>query len=316
LAAWVVVGLLLCGCPRPATSDPDPAAPLETASPWQPPPQREAGKRVLFEQPSPYGQVLVVESGGRRCLKFSREGGDQSCVDLRDPNRVVHEYIRFLPVGLLFTPESPRTLMVGLGGGRAVKVLLDHDPALQMDVVEINPVVVEVAARYFDTAPSERLRIHVADGRSFFEGRSERWDMVMLDAFGNDFIPFHLTTAEYLRLLSQHLSPRGAVVANLWTRNDRLFRAMLKTYAAVFPRVYLFRAMHVGNAIVVATRRDDRPSCAEVAAQAGARADRWRFPFPFTEQPGRCEAVAGMKLDDVPVLTDAGRAEFDALGPL
>jgi spermidine synthase len=271
---------------------------------------------VLFEQPSPFGQVLVVETAERRCLKFSRTGGDQSCLDRRDPKRVVHEYIRVLPVGLLFTPSPPRTLMVGLGGGRAVQLLRDHDPQMELDVVEINPVVVEVAQKYFDIEPSERLRIHVADGRAFFDGRDGVWDMVVLDAFGNDFIPFHLTTVEFLRIVAERVTAEGAVVANLWSRNDRLFRAMIKTYTQVFSRVYIFRALHVGNAILVAIPREDPKSCAAVQQLAAARAAKMRFSFPFTDQPGRCEPSDSLDLTDVPVLSDHHRAEFDAMGPL
>lgn len=305
----------LLGCPRRAV-DPEPWPPAGTASPWEPPPDPLADQRVLFDQPSPYGRVIVVETAERRCLKFSLTGGDQSCVDRQDPSRIVHEYIRFLPVGLLFTPKSPRTLMVGLGGGRAVKLLLDHDAALQMDVVEVNPVVVDVAQKFFGVDPSDRLRIHVADGRAFFDDRTDRWDLVVLDAFGNDFIPFHLTTTEFLRVVQQHLTADGAVVANLWSRNDRLFRSMIKTYAQVFPKVYVFRAIHVGNAIVVATARGAPATCDEVKLAAKARATELRFGFPFHEQPARCEAARSVELDDVPVLTDAGKAAFDKLGPL
>lgn len=311
-----VVSLALPACPPSApepAADRWPSAPVPAPAPPPPPP---ADLRVLFDQPSAHGRVIVVETAGRRCLKFSMDGGDQSCLDLQDPKRVVHEYIRLLPVGLLFAPPSPKTLMVGLGGGRAVQLLLDHDPQVVLDVVELNPVVVDVARRYFDVRPSERLRIHVADGRAFLREGRDRWDLVVLDAFGNDFIPFHLTTVEFLRSVSSHLTAGGAVVANVWTRNDRLFRAMVKTYAEVFSRVYVFRALHVGNAIVVAVAREAPASCAEVERLAAERSKRWTLPFPFVEQPAQCESVASLDLSDVPLLSDAERAAFDGLGPL
>lgn len=293
---------------QPSASPPVAPVPDSTTS--------AAGRRVLFDRKSPFGRVIVVETAERRCLKFSLAGGDQSCIDRRDPQRVVHEYVRYVPVGLLFTPPSPKTLMVGLGGGRVVELLLDHDPALVMDVVEIDPVVVEVADRYFGVDESPRLRIHVADGRAFFADRDERWDLIVLDAFGNDFIPFHLTTAEYLRIVAAHLTGQGAVVANLWTRNDELFRTMVKTYAAVFDEVYVFRAIHVGNAIVVGTAGEGPSSCAEVEALARARADQLRFPFPFEEQPRQCASARRLDLEGLPVLTDGGRQAFEDLGPL
>lgn len=282
----------------------------------EPPPSSEEKAKVLFDQPSPYGRVIVVDTDQRRCLKFSMEGGDQSCKDLHVPSRVVHEYARFLSVGLVFTPPSPRTLMIGLGGGSAVRMFLAQDAQMQMDVVEINPVVVRVAREYFDVVPSERLRIHVADGRSFFDDRDDRWDMVVLDAFGNDFIPFHLTTKQFLQVVAEHVTEQGAVVANLWTRNDRLFRAMVKTYTQVFPTVFIFRAVRAGNAIVVSTRREAPTNCQQIQDKARSQAPKVRFAFSYTLPPSRCEAVGTLELEDVPIITDENQREFDELGRL
>lgn len=271
---------------------------------------------MLFDEPSPYGRVIVLETGKRRCLKFSMKGGNQSCLDLDAPNRVVHEYVRYLSVGLVFAPPAPRTLMLGLGGGRAVRVLLDADPGLQMDAVEINPVVVQVAEKYFFVEPSERLRVHVADGRGFFDDKAERWNLIMLDAFGNDFIPFHLTTVEFLKIVADHLAAEGAVVANLWTRNDELFRTMVRTYSQVFPTIYLFKAKRAGNAILVAAGKDAPASCEQVLELAQGRAAELDVSFSFTEPPGRCAPLSTLKLDDVTPLRDAERERFDALGEL
>lgn len=270
----------------------------------------------LFVGDSPYGKVVVHQTGSRRCLSFSDDTGEQTCIDMDRPGRVVHEYVAFLSVGLAFLPRSPNIAMIGLGGGAAARMFLGHDPAARMDVVELNPLVVKVAQEYFNVAPSERLRLHTADGRAFMQQSTASWDMIVLDAFGDDFIPFPLATAEFLSLLTLRLPADGVVVSNLWYRNDRLFRAMLATYRSVFPSVFVFRGVQSGNAIVVATSASPAPTCENVLARTRTDAPRYQFPFDFVAPARQCEPAAVYDNTDVPVLHDDRRAEFDALGRL
>lgn len=269
--------------------------------------------RVLFDEPSTYGRVIVVEKGALRCLKFAMAGGDQSCIDSQEPAHIVHEYVRLLAAGLLFAPPSPRLLMVGLGGGRAARLFLEADKKMTMDVVEINPTVIEVADEYFGVRASERLRLHAADGRRFLERSQGTWDLILLDAFGDDFIPFHLTTREFLHGVAAHTAPGGAVVANLWTNDPPLFHAMVRTYAEVFPRLYLFRAALAGNAILVARRGAEGPSCAALEGVASNIAPRYALPFELEGVARRCEPGSELPLADAPVLSDAAPEVYDAL---
>ena len=68
---------------------------------------------------------------------------------------------------MLITEASIRVLVIGLGGGSLP--LFIHDYFLQciIDVVEIDPVMLEVAARWFDFLPEDRLKVHIADGLAY-----------------------------------------------------------------------------------------------------------------------------------------------------
>jgi spermidine synthase len=248
-------------------------------------------------------------------LEFD-DGGEQTCIDLDDPERVVHEYLRFMVVGLLFVRDDPRTLMVGLGGGATPRVLLPHVPGLRMDVVELNPVVARVAHDFFGVQESERLKIHLGDGRKFMEESKERWDLVMLDAYGSAAIPFPLATTEFFRAVAERVEPTGAVVSNIWYRNDKLFRAMVRTIHEQFPAMYVFKGKESVNGIVVATRQSPAPTCQTIQQRAKATAKGYGFRFDFEEAPARCEPIEKYDLASVPVLRDANQREFDALGEL
>jgi spermidine synthase len=83
--------------------------------------------------------------------------------------------------------------------------------------------------------------VTVEDGRRYLQQHDERWDAIVIDAYFSDSLPFHLTTIEFLELARSRLVPRGVIAANLIGQlsgeGSQLFRAMYKTYRAVFPTV-------------------------------------------------------------------------------
>ena len=134
-----------------------------------------------------------------------------------------------------------------------------------LQAVELDPDVVRVAYRYFGLPRDDRLAVEVEDGRRYLVRQRERWDVIVVDAFYADAIPFHLATREFLELAHARLAPGGVVVTNvigaLAGDQSRLLRSMLRTYRAVFPTVAVHpvfprgdsdpRAIH--NVILVAT---------------------------------------------------------------
>jgi hypothetical protein len=55
----------------------------------------------------------------------------------------------------------------------------------------------------------------VKDGRAFLNGTDRTYDVMWIDAFARDMIPFHLTTVEFFSLVRSHLNPDGVVAVNL-----------------------------------------------------------------------------------------------------
>ncbi len=129
-------------------------------------------------------------------------------------------------------------------------------PELEIDVVEIDPEIPPIAKQFFRFREDEKLKVHIADGRMFIKKQLRRdpvpkYDLIILDAFNNDYIPFHLMTKEFLEEVKGVLSDDGAVVANVFYRN-RLFDAEFKTFLAVFERCQVFLGSYSNNAILVA----------------------------------------------------------------
>jgi len=195
-------------------------------------------ERLIYCRDSHYNRVLVYEEGFIRTLRLGYNSRDrkQSVIDVRDLNTHQLEYTQLAFAGLLLNRAPAKVLVIGLGGGVIPRDMHDYFPEAEIDVVEIDPEIVKVAELFFFFKPDERLRVYVADGREFVQQQASReprpaYDMVILDSFNSEYIPFHMSTREFLEQVADILHPRGVVVANV-LRSNRLFDAELRTFEA------------------------------------------------------------------------------------
>src|SRR5689334_7933621 len=94
---------------------------------------------------TPVGEgVQISERDGMRYLHL---GSDtvQSGMSLADPIELVLSYTRSMLAFLLFVPEPPRLLNIGLGGGSLAKWIHRHLVNTQQLVLEISPQVIACA---------------------------------------------------------------------------------------------------------------------------------------------------------------------------
>lgn len=273
--------------------------------------QSRAPEAVRYERDTVYHRITVTDDGGIRYLKLDNYW--QSALDLTDPRRTVFSYVDYMHLPVVFHPHPRRVLMIGLGGGTVpARYVADYAP-VQVTVVELDPAVVDVARRHFNVPTSERLRIIPEDGRHFVMRSNDRYDILLLDAYLIDTIPFHLATREFFTEVKARLTPDGVLGSNVIGAvagpGSALFRAIYRTVASVFPTVYVFpvdwgpggNPNALRNIILVATTRS-RLSAAEFAeAAAGAR----RFGMSASaHEATRSLYDAPVLTSDVPIITD------------
>jgi spermidine synthase len=244
-----------------------------------------AGEKVLYEKASPFNTIVVTEDDrGLRTLYFELGGVRQSVVKVGDPDHIELAYARVMPVGLAFVTDPKRILIIGLGGGTIPGLLHKHLPAATIDVVDIDPDVVLVAKRYFGFTEDATLHAYVDDGRRFIEECEEPYDIIFLDAFGSENIPYHLATQEFLYSVRQALTPNGIVVGNIWSRSSNdLYDSMVRTYQQVFHDLYIFDVRGAGNEILVALQRDRNIKEADLARRARGVSKKLDFSFDMGE---------------------------------
>jgi spermidine synthase len=235
-------------------------------------------------------------------------------MNLKDPTALRLIYSRYTSLAFAFRPDAKKILIIGLGGGSIPKKLQKEFPSLEIDVVEIDPDVVQIAKSHFNVREAKNLRLHTQDGRLFLTRTQNQYDIILIDAYYADAMPFHLATREFFELAQRKLTSNGIVVANLISAvtgpSGRIARAFVKTERRVFPQAYVFaarRAENVGadsiqNIIVIATKDKQRLDIKEIVKRA-ASLDKSLFPEPI--QDISVSYYDGPLPDqDVPVLTD------------
>lgn len=278
------------------------------------------GEKVLYETDSAYNHIVVTEdSEGLRSLLFEKDGALQSVVKVGDPDRLELAYVKAMLVGLAFSERPQRVLIVGLGGGTIPQFLHKHYPRLAIDVVEIDPEVVAVAKRFFGLREDEQLAVHVEDGRKFIEKCRLPYDIIFLDAYGCDSIPYHLATRDFLAHVRKALAPGGVGLGNLWSRaSNRLYDSMVRTYLDVFDELYIFDVRASGNKILVALPRKVGVRRDELAARARAVGERDGFPYDLGDVVTYGFRNAAEERFDGRILTDTDppeKAEEGVEGP-
>jgi spermidine synthase len=229
--------------------------------------------RIVHQVRSPFQLVTVVDTphGFRRLIFDGRlDGSDpiQSEMNLSKPHDLILSYTRAMMAALSLADHQRRILLIGLGGASMQKFLYDLLPATVLETVEIDPEVVRIARKFFGFEPDDNQIVHVDGGRAFIENSKKRYDIIYLDAYGPDSIPYSLATQEFLESVRDRLAEGGVVCSNLLTGNPR-FWDMVKTYAEVFPELRLIKPPRSGNAILFAPL--DRPGLtAEVWAREAA----------------------------------------------
>ena len=280
----------------------------------------QRGLRVVFAEDTRYHRLSVVEDATTRYLRF--DNSLQSAMYVREPFRTRFRYTDLFHLGLAYNGGARRVLFIGLGAGSSPKQMWRAFPDVQLDVVELDPRVVDVAYRYFHVPRDPRLRVHVGDGRRFLAERGTRYDVIVIDAFFADAIPFHLVTREFLELARARLAPDGVVVTNVIGALDgvgsRLFRSIYRTYKTAFPSVLVHPAILPGdrgdtayrNIIVVAG--ENAAPLPTLVAERWAALRREHPLAPGLRAPILDRRDSAVPVDDVPTLTD-DYAPTDAL---
>ena len=268
---------------------------------------------TVYETQTPYQDLRVADSDGVRTLYL--DGQPHSAMYLDSSKAHVFEYTRYfhLPYLIADDPEEIDDILFVGGGGFTGPKHFAADYNASVDVVEIDPEVISTSKEYFGVEESPGFEIYSMDARQYLQETNETYDLIVLDAYKQDQVPFHLTTLEFMRLVSSRLDHNGIVVSNLISAPQgsasKFYRAERKTMSRVFADTYAFTTgggSAVQNIEVVATKQETNLSERELQRLN----DRRSVGIDLTD------AIAGYQGEvptaEVPVLRD-DRAPVDRL---
>ena len=162
-------------------------------------------QRIDVLESKEFGKILVVD-------------GDLMLTEKDE--FIYHEMISHVP--MVVHPQVEKILVIGGGDGGVVRELAKYDTVEQIDVVEADPLLVEVCRKYFPqmacSLNDPRVHIYHEDGLRFIRSKSDAYDLIIIDSpnpfgageglftkefYGNCFNALH----EDGIMINQHESP-------------------------------------------------------------------------------------------------------------
>jgi spermidine synthase len=253
-----------------------------------------------------YNDLFIDKHGSQLALSSRYKGRPdyvESVVDLRDPDAMPVPYNRLMPAALAYLQQPKRILMIGLGAGSLSTYLGRALPDAHIDVVELDGGVIAAGKDYFGLRETDKVRFIESDGRVYLNRHKEAYDLILLDAFRELGVPFHMLTREFYTLVKQHLAPGGVVASNV-IANTKLYVSTLVTLHAVFPTVDVYPAWSEQNetqAIAVAIS-GPRPTTESLLQRATTLQAEHHFRYPLPDLVGK--RVTELYTKGADVLTD------------
>lgn len=188
-----------------------------------------AGAALLIAAvPPTYVQALSIDTPSAHYSVFEWEGqkgtyrglssgpsGIQSGVALEYPYEPVFWYTEELFELVEQTKQRDRILILGGGTFTLPQQLALAHPASQIDVVEIDPGLIDVAREHFFYQDRANIEVFFEDARTYVNQSKVRYDIVIVDAYGDVDVPFTFMTREFGKELAEITAPRGVIMANL-----------------------------------------------------------------------------------------------------
>jgi spermidine synthase len=183
----------------------------------------EAPRRRLAEIHSAFSEIIVDEADTARYLWFgyARQAGVRLEHGEFDFQIALASSQRCLDLGDLYQPHPKSVLHIGLGAGNAPMRNGLRLSNARVEVVEIDPVVLDVACEWFGFDP-ERCPVHISDAQAFLKATDLGWDRLVFDAFLSaggtselNVFPEYFSQRAFVELVAEKVTEDGLLVANL-----------------------------------------------------------------------------------------------------
>lgn len=209
----------------------------------------------------------IVQSEARLKILKSRKGKPRKVVDA---GYLASEYLIYMVVGVSLgmakaTAEC-QVLIIGLGGGGLCSFLQHCFQKVKITAVDIDPMMLEVAANYFDLHQDERLGVYIRDGVQFMHQAAEKgtkYDVIMFDvdsknpSLGMSCPPQQFLEESVLKSVKKCIGNEGFFILNLVCRNSDLRQQVLDILKKAFVSVSTFKLEQEVSEIIFCSGQEE-----------------------------------------------------------
>ncbi len=196
--------------------------------------------RILYEGESRQQYIRVIEDlDGDRILELNEGQAIHSLLPA-DGYLTRNYWDSFLVLPFVARPHPPRKVAIlGNAAGTVARQYGHFWPWAQVHAVELDEQVSQVGFDYFDMGSNANLTVFDDDARPWLRRATDDYDLIIVDAYHQPYIPFYLATKEFFELARERLAPGGIVAVNVGhpEGNDDLERVLGATMAQAFPTV-------------------------------------------------------------------------------
>lgn len=235
----------------------------------------ETGEYVSYD--TEYSRILIFnryDENNELIRSFTMDSGHESATYVAENrwNELVFDYTKMYDLMFNSSKKIKDTLLIGGAGYSYPKHYISKYLDKNMDVVEIDPKVTEIAKKYFyldklieeyDTEENGRLKLINDDGRTYLNNNTKKYDAILNDAFSDTTPAATLTTLEAVKNIKKSLNENGLyltnIVSSLEGESSKFLKAEVKTLKEVFLNVYVIPCVTKNdlnvtqNSMVIAT---------------------------------------------------------------
>ncbi len=240
--------------------------------------QKNIGNEVSYD--TEYGRVIIYNGIYKneliRVLNIDSGYESATYVDEDKCNELIFDYTKMYNLMFKGNIEVKNALLIGGAGYSYPKYYISHYEDKNMDVVEIDGKITEIAKEYFfldklikdyNLEQTKRLNLITEDGRTYLNQNKKKYDAILNDAFSGDSPAKTLTTLEAVQKIKESLNENGLyltnIISSLQGKNNKFLNAEINTLKQVFKNVYVIPCEEnlenlekVINNMVIATDSD------------------------------------------------------------
>ncbi len=216
-------------------------------------------RESVVEDESIYNYLQVTEDENSVYLSTNVAFGVQSVYQKDNKlSGLYYDYALMAPQFIKdFNKDSELDLLVlGNGTGTYAKQSKIYYPQVKTDAVEIDPKIVDFSKKYFGLKNDEAT-IYETDGRTFLADKNcGMYDVIMVDAYHDITIPFHMATKEFFTEVSEHLKPGGVIILNINMKSkgdNPINQYLSQTVKSVMKQVYTCELKTSTNVLLFAS---------------------------------------------------------------